>query len=232
MNLLPKTLFTTDRNHNDSYLSNPPRAIQTNFQHSRAHQKYFSRTSSRRIDQRNITRAHNAFARVGRRADRISSPFDASRRLLFGSTSRPQPQPAFRRAISASKPDVLAPSRPHPPLIPARILLQQSRLLLNWKYFDDIVGCGFHAASQAVLGPAHSVKNRQERQFPAAMSPPRCSRGNGTDFNYHLPGAPAPVIQVMARAQHCGFVRRGDGSSNCRPATENQACSPPRHICV
>ncbi len=57
-NLLSKTLFTsfaTDHNHNDSCLSNSPRAKQTNFQHSRARKEYFPLPSSRRIDQRNNT---------------------------------------------------------------------------------------------------------------------------------------------------------------------------------
>jgi hypothetical protein len=59
-NLLSKTLFTTNHNHNDSCLSNSPRAKQINFQESRARNKDFSPTSSRRIDQQNITTRLNA----------------------------------------------------------------------------------------------------------------------------------------------------------------------------
>jgi hypothetical protein len=69
MNLLSKTLFTTNRNLNDSFLSNSPRAIQTNFQHSRACRKLFSQISSRRIDQRNNSSARDAFDGVGGQDD-------------------------------------------------------------------------------------------------------------------------------------------------------------------
>jgi hypothetical protein len=157
-------LFTTDRNHNDSYLSNSPRAIQTNFQHSRARQKYFSPGSSCHNDQRNNTGTRNTFVSVGRQAEQISTPFHPPPKPitplhLLPSAAPRLPAPS-NSVLFTTKPVILTPFRPHSPLIPARILLQRSRLLLNWKYFDDIVGCGFHARELGHPGP------RQQRKKP------------------------------------------------------------------
>jgi hypothetical protein len=77
MNLLSKTLFTTNRNHNDSYLSNLPRAIQTNFQHSLARKKLFSQISSRRIDKRNNSTPRDDSPRVGRLSEQNFTPASA-----------------------------------------------------------------------------------------------------------------------------------------------------------
>jgi hypothetical protein len=43
------------------------------------------------------------------------------------------------------EPVILTPFACFLPLNPARILLQQRRPLLNWKYYDAIVGGGFRA---------------------------------------------------------------------------------------
>jgi len=67
--LLSKTLFTTDHNHNDSCLANSPRAIQIDFQHSRARAKNFSPKSSHRIDQRNNTKRRDPAVSVSRQAE-------------------------------------------------------------------------------------------------------------------------------------------------------------------
>jgi hypothetical protein len=103
--LLSKTLFTTDHNHNDSYLSNSPRTKQSNFQHSRTRQKFFSQASSHRIDQRNNTGCRGVVLGVGRKAGSISVP--------FRSTSHDcAPFPAHGLAIPAPKPAISPPIPP------------------------------------------------------------------------------------------------------------------------
>jgi hypothetical protein len=153
-------LFKTDRNHNNSYLSNSPRAIQTNFQHSRAHKKYFSRQGSRRIDQRNNTTRRNESFNIERQREQISiaSAYDQSRATASPRLRRcPKVRGSGTSVAEGTfrpKRDILLRFGPNWLPNPGLILLQQSRLLLNWKYFDDIVGCGFHAGEPGHPGPS------------------------------------------------------------------------------
>ena len=131
------------------------------------------------------------------------------------STCRPQPPSAlaFARpprspAISAPNPDVLAPSRRYLPPIPGRILLQHSRPLLNWKYYDDIVGCGFPAAPLATEGRARTRENHPDLQFVADRSSPSEQPRERNRLQIPLtrcPGASHPADGSCAALRLCSM---------------------------